>query len=326
MRVFVTRALPVDPASILPKGIDVAVSPHDRPLSADEIADAGRDADAIVSQLVDPFDRGLLARLPRLKVLANYAVGYDNVDVAAAAERGIVVTNTPDVLTDATADLTMLLVLAVARRLRESERLLRTGGFRGWSPTLLLGRDLAGATLGLFGFGRIGRAVAARAGAFGMRVIYTARHAAPHDVEERLGATRVELPELLARADVLSLHAPATADTRHVIDARALAAMKRGAILVNTARGALVDEAALAEALARGALFGAGLDVFEREPAVHPALAGRDNVVLVPHVGSATEHARRGMARIALENCGAILQGRPPLSPVTLGPRESSPA
>lgn len=315
VRIFVTRALPINLRDLVPPSIDVAVSPHDRPLTADEIASLGADADGIVSMLSDPFDETLLARLPRLKVVANYAVGHDNIAGAAARTRGIVVTNTPDVLTEATADLAMTLVLAVARRVRESERLLRTGGYRGWSPTLLLGADLHGRTMGLFGFGRIGRAVAARARGFGMRIVYTSRTRAPREIEDALGATAVTKDELLRQSDVLSLHAPMSEATRHTIDAAALAAMRPGAILINTARGPLIDEAALVAALIAGRLRGAGLDVFEDEPAVHPALLGRDDVVLLPHLGSATAGTREEMARIAIENCVAVLEARPTRTP-----------
>lgn len=311
VRVFVTRSLPLDPRSVVPADLDVGVSPHDRPLRADEIAELAADADGIVSMLSDPLDAALIRRLPRLKVISNFAVGVNNIDLAAAEARGIAVCNTPDVLTDATADLTMTLLLALARRVREAERLLRSGAFDGWGPSMLLGTSLRGATLGLFGFGRIGRAVARRADAFGLRVAYHTRNAVP-DAEGAPGERR-PWDEILATADVVSLHAPLTAETRHVVDARALAVMKKSAFLLNTSRGPLVDEAALVKALAEGALAGAGLDVFEHEPEVHPGLLGRDDVVLLPHVGSATVVARVAMARLALESCVAVLRGeRPP--------------
>lgn len=304
MRVFVTHALPLDPAREAPSGIEVVVSPHARALSKEEIARGAADCDGLVSMLFDPIDAELLARLPRLKVIANYAVGVNNVDLAAAAARGIRVCNTPDVLTNATADLTMALLLALARRVREGERLLRSGAFDGWKPSMLLGLELRGRTLGLFGYGRIGRAVARRAEAFGMRVLtHTRRNATGSDVP---------FEEFLATSDVVSLHAPLTAETRHVIDARALGAMKRSALLLNTARGPLVDEAALVASLEAGTIAGAGLDVFEEEPRVHPGLLGRDDVVLLPHVGSATRETREAMARLALSGCFAVLQGRVP--------------
>lgn len=308
MKIFVTRRLPLDLASLAPAGIEVVVDPRDRTLTQKEIVEAARDADALLPQLTETIDRALLERLPRVKVIANYAVGVNNVDLAAARERGIVVCNTPGVLTDATADLALTLILALARRVREGERLLRSGGFAGWGPSFLLGRDLAGATLGLFGFGRIGEAVGRRACAFGMRVRYTRRSGPKPDAD----AEHVAIDTLLRESDVLSLHAPLTPETRHAIDAAAIAKMKPGALLVNTSRGPLVDESALVAALERGHLGGAGLDVYEREPAVHPGLVGRDDVVLLPHVGSATRGTREAMARLAFENCVAVLLGKTP--------------
>ncbi len=323
MIVFVTRRLALDPVAIAPPGIDVVVSPLDRPLSRDEIVDAAAEASGIVSMLSDPFDADLIAALPRLRVIANHAVGVNNVDLAAATARGIAVCNTPDVLTDATADLTMALILAVTRRLREAERHLRQGEFTGWAPTLLLGGDLAGSTLGLFGFGRIGRAVARRAAAFGMRVLFHSRRPIGADGEReadrRVGepaAIRVSWDDLLGSSDIVSIHAPLTVETRHAFDARALASMKRGAILINTARGPIVDEGALVDALQYGPLGGAGLDVFEEEPRVHPGLCGRDDVVLLPHVGSATYNTRVAMARLALGGCFEVLLGRTPANRV----------
>ena len=310
--VFVTRRLPIDVAALAPPDVQVLVDDRERPLTADEIAAAAGDADALLPQLTETIDRELLARLPRLRVVANYAVGVNNVDLAAARERGVVVCNTPDVLTDATADLTLTLLLTLARRVREGERIVRSGSFGGWGPSFLLGRDLAGKTIGLFGFGRIAKAVARRAAAFGMRVRYTSRT----DHGASLGE-RVPFETLLADSDVVSLHAPLAPETHHVVDARALAAMRPGALLINTARGPLVDEAALARALEAGHLGGAGLDVFEHEPAVHPALLGRDDVVLLPHVGSATRETRQAMAQLALENCLAVLAGKAPRTPVT---------
>lgn len=308
MRIFITRSLPLDPRSVVPEEIDVAISPHDRPLHADEIAEMAGDADGLVSMLSDPLDASLIRRLPRLHVISNYAVGVNNIDLDAAEALGIAVCNTPDVLTDATADLTMTLLLAAARRVREGERLIRSGDFDGWDPSMLLGTTLRGTTLGLLGFGRIGRAVARRATAFGMKVVFHTR--TPVDGEGIAEPRPWE--EVRSTADVLSLHAPLTDETRHVVDARALNAMKKSALLINTARGPLVDEAALVAALEARTIAGAGLDVFEREPAVHPGLLGRDDVVLLPHLGSATVQARTGMARLALEGCVAVLRGERP--------------
>ncbi len=279
-----------------------------------ELVSALRGADALIAILRDRIDDELLAAAPNLKVVANVAVGYDNVDVEAASGRGIFVTNTPDVLTDATADLTFALLLAAARRLGEGERLVRSGTWGGWEPGQLLGQDVSGKTLGLIGLGRIGAAVAVRARGFGMRVLYTARSDAPRARE--LEASRVPLSELVSDADFVSLHCPLTPATRHIVDAAALRAMKPTAIVVNTARGPCVDEAALAEALARGEIAGAGLDVFEDEPAVHPALLASDRAVLAPHVGSATTTTRRRMAEMAARAVREALAGRVPSTAV----------
>jgi glyoxylate reductase len=249
-------------------------------------------------------------------------VGVDNIDLRACARRSVRVTNTPDVLTDATADLALALLLAVARRLHEGEKLLREGRFAGWAPTMLLGLELRTATLGIFGFGRIGQAVARRALGFGMKILHAGASAArPATLIPELQAhahniAQVSFDELLARSDVISLHAPLNERTRHAFGAVQLARMKHGALLINTARGPLVDEAALAAALASGHLGGAGLDVFEREPAVHPALLSRDDVVLLPHLGSATREARRAMAELALGDAARVLAGHAPLHPV----------
>lgn len=278
--------------------------------------DALREAAALVCLLTDRVDAELLHAAPKLRVVANAVVGYEHVDVAACRARGVIVTNTPDVLTEATADLAWALVLAAVRRLPQAERSLRAGEFGGWGFWDYLGGDLAGATLGIFGMGRIGRAVARRAVASGMRVIYLSRTPLSAEDEAALGARRVERDELLAESDVLSLHAPLTPQTRHWLGRDAIARMRRGAYVINTARGPLVDEAALAEALAEGRLAGAGLDVYEREPRVHPALLELDNVVLLPHVGSATRATRTRMAMLAARNVHAVLSGRPPLTPV----------
>jgi glyoxylate reductase len=282
--------------------------------------DALPHADALLCLLTDRVDAALLERAPRLRVVANAVVGYEHVDLAACAARGIAVTNTPDVLTEATADLAWALVLATVRRLPQAERSLRAGEFHGWGFRDYLGGDLYGATLGIFGMGRIGRAVARRAAASGMRVIYHARRPLSPEDERAAGDARyVDLASLLSESDVLSLHAPLTPETRHVLDADALARMRPTAYVVNTGRGPLVDEAALAAALREGRLAGAGLDVYEHEPRVHPDLLSLDNVVLLPHIGSATRGTRTRMAMLAARNAHAVLSGRPPLTPV--GPR-----
>lgn len=256
-----------------------------------------------------------LKNLPRLRIVANVAVGYNNIDLVAAEMRGVLVTNTPDVLTDATADLTWALILATARRLPEAIDLVRSGQWSGWHPEQLLGMDLRGCTLGLLGAGRIGQAVGKRAPAFGLRVIYTARTQKP-ELEQQVGAVRVDLPQLLRESDILSLHVPATPETKGIINAESLARMKRGAILINTSRGDLIREEALAAALASGHLRAAGLDVYTEEPTIHPRLLAAPRTVLLPHIGSATVETRRKMAGIALANVQAVLTGKAPLTPV----------
>ena len=256
-----------------------------------------------------------LKRLPQLKVVANCAVGHDNVDVVAAEMRGIKVTNTPDVLTDATADLTWALILACARRVVEGAEVVKSGRWSGWHPELLLGIELRGRTLGLFGAGRIGQAVGRRATAFGMRILYTARNARP-EFERATGAGKVERSQLFRESDVLSLHLPSRPETKGVIDGDALRQMKPTAILINTARGDLIREEALAIALEEGRLGAAGLDVYLDEPAIHPRLLAAPRTVLLPHIGSATLEARRQMAAIAVANVQAVLKGEAPLTPV----------
>jgi len=256
-----------------------------------------------------------LKNLPNLRIVANVAVGYNNVDVVAAEMRGVMVTNTPGVLTDATADLTWALILATARRLVEGVDLVRSGTWTGWHPEQLLGLELRGHTLGLLGAGRIGQAVGRRAPAFGLRILYTARSAKP-DFERDAGATRVDLSRLLRESDIVSLHVPASPETKGIINAETLARMKPGAMLINTARGDLVREEALAHALESGHLGAAGLDVYTDEPAIHPRLLAAPRTVLVPHIGSATEETRRRMATIAIANVQSVLGGKPPLTPV----------
>lgn len=267
------------------------------------------DADALVCLLSDRVDAEVLAVAPGLRVVANYAVGHDNIDVAAATARGVAVANTPDVLVEATADFTFALLLAVARRLGEGERLVRAGAWHGWAPDLLLGADVAGATLGIVGLGRIGQAVARRARGFGMTVLHAGGRPPADDPAL---ATAASLDDLLAASDFVSLHCPLTPATRGLLDARALARMRPGAFLINTARGAIVDEAALAAALGAGHLGGAGLDVFVGEPAIDPRLHAAPRVVLAPHLGSATTTARIRMAELCLHAVRDVLAGRRP--------------
>jgi len=289
-------------------GLDVTWLPADQPTpSGDYVAIV-----PLVSRWVGGTE---LKRLPKLKIVANCAVGHDNVDVVAAEIRGVKVTNTPDVLTDATADLAWALILACARQVVAGCELVKSGTWTGWDPELLLGIELRGRTLGLFGAGRIGQAVGRRAVPFGMRILYTARNPRP-EFERATGAVRAELSRLLRESDVLSLHVPSVPETKGIINADTLRQMKPSAILINTARGDLVREEALAQALEQGRLGGAGLDVYTDEPTVHPRLRAAPRTVLLPHIGSATAEARRQMAAIAVANVQAVLRGDPPLTAV----------
>lgn len=314
--VYVTRPLP-SPGTAPLEAAGFVVRQHepDRPPTPDELRIGTADADALVCLLTDRVDGALLDAAPGLRVVANVAVGFDNIDVPACTARGVLATNTPGVLTEATADLAWALLLAAARRVGEGERLVRAGAWEGWSPTQLVGQPVHGRTIGIVGMGAIGTAVARRARGFGMPVLYTSRSARP-EAEAETGARRVPLDELLATADVVSLHAPLTPDTRHLIDAAALARMKPTAILVNTARGPVVDEAALVDALRAGRIAAAGLDVFEREPALADGLAELDNAVVLPHLGSATTEARATMVGLACANVVAALTGGEPPTPL----------
>lgn len=324
-RIVVTRRIPDPGLALLGDAGEVWLSPHDRPLTAAEMQQQARGARALVTLLHDRVDGPLLdAAGPELRCVANVAVGYDNIDVAAATERGVLVTNTPGVLTDATADLAMALILAVTRRIGEGERLVRARTPWSWHMFFMLGSGLQGKTLGVIGLGAIGQATARRARAFGMEIAYTNRRPASAEIEAELGGARaLELDDLLAAADVVTIHAPLTPDTHHLIDAARLRQMRPQAYLVNTARGPIVDEAALARALQGNEIAGAALDVFEHEPDVDPALLELDNVVLVPHLGSATIETRTAMAVLAARNVIAAVQGeRPPtpVNPEVLGP------
>jgi len=310
--ILVTRKLTSSVISKLETAGDVDVYSGDGVMPPDELRARIVGKDAIVSMLTEQIDRSVIDAGSSLKVVANVAVGYNNIDVPYARSRGIVVTNTPDVLTDSVADFTWAMILAITRRLGEGERIVRRGDWKGWAFDFLLGTELRGKQLGLVGLGRIGRAVASRAAAFGVRVAYTARR------ETTLpGAEAMSLDRLLNSSDVVSLHVPLTSETRHLIDKKALARMKRSAYLVNTSRGPVIDEAALAWALQQRLIAGAALDVYEQEPAIHPDLLSLENVLLSPHLGSGTIETRTGMADLAAENAMAVLSGRAPLTPVT---------
>jgi len=305
--VLVLGPLHDDAVARLRAHLDVTLAPagHGDPTIGDEAR-----YDALVPMLTKRVDAALFARFSGLKLVANVAVGVDNVDLAACRARGVVVTNTPGVLTDATADLAFALLLAAARRLGEAERLLRASGFPPWSPGFMLGKRLKGKTLGIVGYGRIGQAVGHRGRAFGLSVVGTPSSLVDEEVP------RLPLLELLATSDFVSVHVPLRPDTRHLLGARELGAMKPGSVLVNTARGAVIDEAALVTALRDGPLFAAGLDVFEREPEVHPGLLALENVVLLPHIGSADAETRREMAMLAADNVVAFFTTGHALTPV----------
>jgi glyoxylate reductase len=311
-RVLVTRRLPaggLDPLTAA--GHELIEPDADRAFTHDELVGMVADADAIVCLLTDRIDDAVLsAGAPRLKIVATVAVGYDNVDLAAAAAHGIAVCNTPGVLDESTADLAFLLILAAARRAWEAESDLRAGRWPGWDVDQYLGRDVHGAVLGVVGFGRIGQAVARRATGFNMEVLHHTRR------DTGLPGWRGDLDQLLAESDIVTLHVPLTDETRHLIDARRLRLMKQDAVLVNTSRGPVVDEEALAVALDEGEIFAAGLDVYEREPEVHPRLLAAPRTVLLPHIGSASVATRTRMARVAAENARAVLAGEPPLNAV----------
>jgi lactate dehydrogenase-like 2-hydroxyacid dehydrogenase len=314
-RVLITRCLPEAVHERLQNSYDATVNAEDRPLGADELARALREYDAVVPTITDRFDATLLQSSPsRTRIVANFGAGIEHVDLEAARRANIVVTNTPGALTDATAEIALLLMLMTARRAGEGERLLRAGDWRGWAPTQLLGQDLRGKTLGLVGFGRIARETARRARALlDVRIAYHSRSRAAADDEMALAATYHDsLPSLLAVSDVVSLHCPGGNATRHLMNAQAFACMKPTSILINTARGSVVDERALADALTGRTIAAAGLDVYEAEPAVNPALLKLENVVLLPHLGSATMQTRTAMGMQAADNLDAFFGGRVP--------------
>jgi glyoxylate reductase len=313
-RVLVTRRLPGGLDPLVEAGHELIEPEGDGPFTHDEIVEQASGVDAIVCLLTDQIDDAVLtAGSPRLKVVATVAVGYDNIDLDTAAAHGIAVTNTPGVLDDTTADLAFLLILAAARRIWEAESDLRAGNWPGWDIDQYLGRDVHGAVLGVVGFGRIGQAVARRATGFGMEVLHHTRR------DTGMTGWCGDLDRLLAESDIVTLHVPLTDETRHLIDAHRLALMKPDAVLVNTSRGPVVDEQALAVALEEGAIFAAGLDVYEREPEVHPRLLVAPRTVLLPHIGSASLATRARMARVAAENVVAVLAGDRPENPVTGG-------
>ncbi|AMW32466.1 glyoxylate reductase [Fervidobacterium changbaicum] len=311
-KVFITYAIPEKGIEILKEKFEVDVYYGEDFLGKEELLKRAKSADAVITQLRDPIDAEFINNLERTKIIANYAVGYNNIDVEAATKKGIFVTHTPGVLTEATADIAFALILAVARRIVEADKFVREGNFVGWKPKLFLGYDLYGKTLGIIGMGRIGQAVARRALGFGMRIVYFNRHRLPEEIERQYNAEYVDLDSLIETSDFISIHTPLTKETYHLIDANRIAKMKSNAILINTARGPVVDEKALYEALKERKIAGAGFDVYENEPQLTPGLEKLDNVVLLPHIGSATYETRDRMSEMVALNVIYALEGKIP--------------
>ncbi len=315
-KILISNVLPDEARALIPRDVAVDYNSGKTGWSKAELISRLRGKDGLICHIISAIDDEVLAAAPTVKVIANVAVGYNNIDVAAARRRGVVITNTPDVLTETTADFAWTLLMAAARRVVEADHFVRSDQWHKWEWDLLWGADIHGKTLGVVGFGRIGRAVARRALGFNMRVLYQDAVRADPAIERELRATRMELEPLLAEADFVSLHTPLLAETRHLVNERTLRLMKKSAVLVNAARGPVVDEAALVRALKEGWIAGAGLDVFDEEPKVHPGLLPLKNVVLAPHIASASFDTRLAMATLAVRNCLAVLDGKPPLTPV----------
>jgi glyoxylate reductase len=314
--VFISNVLPQESRALIPPDFAVDYNASDTPLPKVELIRRLKGKDALICHIISTVDEEILAAAPGLKAVCNVAVGFNNIDVEACKRRGVVVTNTPDVLTETTADFAWALLMAAARRVVEADRFARSGQWTRWQWDLLWGNDVYGKTLGIVGFGRIGRAVARRALGFNMRILYHDTVRADAAAERELKATYMEPDALLRESDFVSLHTLLIPQTRHLINERTLRLMKKTAILVNAARGPIVDEAALVRALTEGWIAGAGLDVFEEEPKIHPGLLGLTNVTLAPHIASASLDTRLAMATLAVRNCLAILDGRPAITPV----------
>ena len=315
--ILISNVLPSEARQLVPSEIRVEYNDSDQPLPKAELIKRLQGKAGLICHILSTIDEEVLAAAPGLKVVCNVAVGYNNIDVAAARRQGVVVTNTPDVLTETTADFAFTLLMATARRVVESDRYVRSGQWKTWKWGLLWGTDIHGKTLGVVGFGRIGRAVARRGLGFGMRVLYYDTVRADAATERELNATAVDMDTLLRESDFVTLHTLLTPDTRYLINERTLRLMKKTAVLVNAARGPVVDEAALVRALSEKWISGAGLDVFEEEPQIHPGLVSLDNVTLAPHIGSASSETRIAMATLAVRNCLAVLDGKPALTPVS---------
>jgi glyoxylate reductase len=314
--ILISNVLPQEARALIPSDYAVDYNDTDTPLPKPELARRLKGKDALICHIISTIDEEVLAAAPGLKAVCNVAVGFNNIDVAACKKRGVVVTNTPDVLTETTADFAWALLMAAARRVVEADRFARSGEWTRWQWDLLWGNDVYGKTLGILGFGRIGRAVARRALGFNMRVLYHDTVRADAAAERKLQASYMDRDALLRESDFVSLHTLLIPETRHLIDERTLRLMKKTAILVNAARGPIVDEAALVRALKEGWIAGAGLDVFEEEPKIHPGLLALTNVTLAPHIASASLDTRLAMANLAVRNCLAILDGKPAITPV----------
>lgn len=309
-KVFISDRIPAAAASALTKaGITVDQYQGTGVINEQALVEGTRDADFLIATLSTQVTQAVIDQAPRLKLIANYGAGFNNIDIAAATARHIPVTNTPAVSTTAVAEVTLGLMLALAHRIVEGDQLMRTTGFDGWQPLFFLGHELAGKTLGIVGAGHIGQAVAKRAAAFNMKIIYTQRHRLTAATEQALGATFVPFAQLVANADIITLHAPQTPENFHQFNAATFKAMKNSALLINAARGPIIDEAALANALAAGQIAGAALDVYEHEPTVEPRLKAMKNVILTPHIGNATVEARDAMAMICAENVIRVSRG-----------------
>lgn len=316
MKVFITRKIPNSAKDLLDKnGFTVKVFPHNRIITKDELVKNAKDADGIIALLTEKYDKEIIDQLPKCKIIANYAVGFNNIDIEYAKSKGIIVTNTPKILTDATAEIAVSLVIACARRITEAEQYMRNGKFKGWEPELLHGIQLTGKTFGIIGAGRIGQAAARRIKGFGCKIIYYNR-SKKNEFEKELGAKKVTLDKLMKTADIISVHLPLNTITKGLINKEKLELMKANAIVVNTARGEIVDEKHLIKMLKKGRIFSAGFDVYENEPIVNPELFKLKNVVLLPHIGSATIETRNKMAELTALNVINVLSGKNPITPV----------
>ena len=316
MKVFVTREISEKAIHLLKKEkFRVSVYKKDKPIPKSELIKNGRDADAIIALLTEKFDKELIDKISKCRIIANVAVGYNNIDIEYATKKKIVVTNTPDVLTESTSDLAMALILACSRRLMEGERMVRTGKFKGWKPKLLLGIELKNKVVGIIGAGRIGTETAVRAKAFKTKIVYFSRNR-NYELEKKTGGVKVPLETLLKKSDIISIHLPLNEETYHLIDRKRLSLLKRSAVLVNTSRGEVIDEKELVKILKQKKIFSAGFDVYENEPTINPGLLKLDNVILLPHIGSATEEARSAMAILAAKNVSNVLKGKKALTPV----------